>query len=152
MASAFVLLACQPAHKEAPREEPKPAPTRADLVTPGPGPVQEQVSSAQRLAVAEGRRIVVYVGATWCEPCKYFLESIEANTLPGSFADLRFLKFDHDADEERLNDSGYGGQMIPRFVVPGADGAATDKRFEGSTKGPQAMDNIVPRLERILKR
>lgn len=94
--------------------------------------------------------MVVYVGASWCEPCEYFLEAIESKALPEKLADLRFLKFDNDADEERLNKAGFGGQMIPRFVVPGEGGAASPHRFEGSIKGPEAVGNIVPRLEAIL--
>ena len=142
LASAYLLFSCQPAQQAETK--------KADLVVPGTGPVNDLVVSAQRLAAKEGRRIVVYVGATWCEPCKYFLESVKTGSLPAHFADLRFLKFDNDTDEQRLEAAGYGGQMIPRFVIPAADGAGTHKRFEGSTKGPQAMDNIVPRLERIL--
>lgn len=146
LASACLLFSCQPAQQA----ESKKSPARADLVVAGPGPVRDLVASAQRLAAKEGRRIVVYVGATWCEPCKYFLESVKAGSLPDNFADLRFLKFDNDADKQRLEASGYGGRMIPRFVIPAADGTGTPKRFEGSTKGPQAMDNIVPRLQSIL--
>jgi hypothetical protein len=40
--------------------------------------------------------------------------------------------------------------MIPRFVIPDKDGAATQRRFEGSIKGPEAVANMVPRLEAIL--
>ncbi len=113
-------------------------------------PVQEQVMSAGKRAQESGQRLVVYVGASWCEPCQVFLNALKAGELPTQLADLHFLKFDHDSDEARLEEAGYGGQMIPRFIVPAADGSATERRFEGSTKGPEAMANIVPRLEKIL--
>lgn len=149
----FVVLAlvcwqaaCQPSD---PSSSPTP-PSRADLVIAGPGPVPAEVAAARTRALQEGRRLVVYVGATWCQPCEHFLSAVQAGDLPAHFGDLRFLKFDHDHDETRLNESGYGGELIPRFVVPAADGAATANRFEGSTKGPEAMTNIVPRLEGIL--
>jgi thiol-disulfide isomerase/thioredoxin len=120
------------------------------VVVAGPGPVAALVAEAQGLAAKEKRRLIVYVGATWCEPCKYFLSAVEAEELPEKFGDLRFLKFDNDEDDERLSEAGYGGQMIPRFVLPGDGGKATEHRFEGSIKGPEAVANIVPRLEAIL--
>jgi thiol-disulfide isomerase/thioredoxin len=125
---------------------------QAEVVVAGPGPVSELVAKAQGAASSEGRRLVVYVGANWCEPCKYFLSAVESNELPKKLGDLRFLKFDNDEDDERLSQAGYGGQMIPRFVVPGAEGRATKHRFEGSIKGPEAVANIVPRLEALLAR
>lgn len=113
-------------------------------------PVEAQVAQSRSEAIRDGRRLVVYVGAVWCEPCEFFLKALKAGGLPPSLADLRFLKFDHDADEQRLLEAGYGGEMIPRFVRPDALGRATVRRFEGSVKGPAAMENIVPRLEKIL--
>lgn len=142
----FLLVACTPADQtKAPSK-----PLRADISSAGPGSVQALVAQAQQEARAEGRRLVVYVGASWCEPCQVFLNTLKAGELPAHFADLRFLKFDHDNDENRLDEAGYGGAMIPRFVVPAPDGSSTGRRFEGSTKGPEAIANIVPRLEGIL--
>ena len=40
----------------------------------------------------------------------------------------------------------------PFFVVPDANGRATDKRFEGSVKGNGAVTNITPRLRQILSK
>ncbi len=139
-------LACKPADSS----KAAAAPERADIVVANSGPVQVQVASAQAEATRDGRRLVVYVGARWCQPCQIFLDATRAGALPSQLSDLRFLKFDHDSDEDRLNEAGYGGDMIPRFVMPGKDGEATDRRFEGSSKGPDAMANIVPRLEGIL--
>ena len=142
-----LLVACKPAD---PVAQAPSKPLRADISTAGPGAVQALVAKAQQAAQREGRRLVVYVGASWCEPCQVFLDTLKAGELPAHFADLRFLKFDHDNDESRLNEAGYGGALIPRFVVPASDGSSTERRFEGSTKGPEAITNIVPRLEGIL--
>lgn len=122
----------------------------AEMAVAGAGGVQDLVARARAAALKDGRRLVVYVGATWCQPCEYFLQALEAKQLPAHLADLRFLKFDNDRDEARLDAAGYGGQMIPRFVLPAKDGSATEFRFEGSIKGPEAVANIVPRLDQIL--
>lgn len=123
--------------------------TSADLVIASTGEVKAVVHAAQLEAKKEGRRLVVYVGASWCEPCEVFLDALREGALPPSLADLRVLKFDNDEDDQRLSASGYGGQMIPRFVAPRADGSASARRFEGSVKGPAAIANIVPRLEAL---
>lgn len=145
------LLALAVACKSADSTKAPQTPERADVVLAGSGPVQAEVVTAQAQAGRDGRRLVVYVGATWCEPCQVFLDATKAGDLPPELADLRFLKFDHDSDEDRLNEAGYGGEMIPRFVMPGPGGESTERRFEGSSKGPGAMANIVPRLEGILE-
>jgi hypothetical protein len=97
-----------------------------------------------------GERLVVYVGAKWCEPCTHFQEALKSGGLGRDLPDVVFLKFDHDKDEARLEEAGYGGRMLPRFVVPGVYGRASERRFEGSIKGPEAVGNIVPRLKQIL--
>jgi len=138
-----ILQSCQP---KAVQDEP----SQAELVSAKPGPVPALVLEALTQARSERRRLVVYVGASWCEPCEHFQEAVRTNALPPQFRDLRFLKFDNDIDEERLAAAGYGGQMIPRFVLPGSEGLAGNRRFEGSVKGPEAIANIVPKLEALL--
>lgn len=131
---------------------PKPASKSSEpqIVVAQAGAVQEVVQGAMARAKTEGRRLVVYVGASWCEPCHVFLDGVSAGKLPATLSDIVILKFDNDADDARLAKANYGGQMIPRFVLPGADGTGSEFRFEGSVKGDAAMGNIVPRLEALL--
>jgi len=126
------------------------APAAADFVLAPPGPVKDVVTAAAIDAAKVGRRLVVYVGASWCEPCNYFVDALHEGALPPSLASLRILKFDNDTDDARLIEANYGGQMIPRFVKPLADGTGSKVRFEGSVKGPEAIGNIVPRLEALI--
>jgi len=112
----------------------------------------ELVRESKTRADAEGRRLLVYVGATWCEPCQVFHRAVEAGELDGELAGVRFLEFDADADREALVDGGYGGTLIPRFALPGADGRGTDAKIEGGVKGDGAVDHIVQRLRPLLAR
>lgn len=114
------------------------------------GPV---VLASQEQARAEGRRLVVYVGASWCEPCKAFHQAVDAGKLDAELAGVRFLEFDSDADGAALTADGYGGRLIPRFAVPGADGRGDPTRaIEGGVKGDSAVDHIVKRLLPLLEK
>lgn len=112
----------------------------------------ELVRESKARAQAEGRRMLVYVGASWCEPCQVFHRAVEAGRLDAELAGVRFLEFDADTDRQALVDGGYGGELIPRFALPGADGRGTDAKIEGGVKGEAAVDHIVQRLRPLLAR
>jgi len=110
------------------------------------------VSDEREKATSDGRELVVYVGATWCEPCQNFHKAAAKGELDGEFPDLTLLEFDLDEDRDRLSAAGYVGQYIPLFAMPDASGRASDKKFEGSVKGSGTVANIAPRLRKILAR
>ena len=123
------------------------------IVHAGAGPDAARVVRDERAkAKSDGRDLVVYVGATWCEPCQVFHKAAAKGELDGEFPDLTLLEFDLDEDRERLSAAGYVGQFIPLFAMPDAAGRASDKKFEGSVKGAGAIANIAPRLRKILDR
>ncbi len=101
-------------------------------------------------ARADGRQLVVYVGAEWCEPCQHFKRAAKDGRLDAVFPGLRVLEFDRDRDEARLGRAGCLSRLIPLFAVPDAQGRCSDRRMEGSIKGPGAVDEIKPRLAGIL--
>jgi hypothetical protein len=128
------------------------APRRPELVVAGPGPADAVVRAALAQAHHDGRRLVVYVSAVWCEPCERFQASLRAGELDAYFPDLRFFKFDHDQDAPRLAAVGYAGSYLPRFVVPAEDGRGTAQRMEGGTKADDTVfTSIGPRLQRMLR-
>lgn len=112
--------------------------------------VDTLVREATTTAAADARRLVVYVGASWCEPCQRFHEAVERGELDQALAGVRFLEFDADEHTPALDAAGYGGKLIPRFAVPGSDGRGTDAKFEGGIKGEEAVAQIMRRLERLL--
>src|SRR3954467_13737119 len=74
---------------------------------------------AERLhKTPRGRRLLVYVGAAWCEPCERFKRAAAAGELDAQFGDVDLLVFDADADSERLARAGYVSQLIPLLVEP----------------------------------
>lgn len=109
--------------------------------------VQEQVE----LADAAHLRVLVYVGASWCEPCQRFHQAVERGELNGALNGLRFLEFDQDRDANALRVAGYVYQYIPVLALPDPDGRNHGRMIAGSIKGPDAVKtNLVPRLEALL--
>jgi thiol-disulfide isomerase/thioredoxin len=121
------------------------------LAAPDSGDVAAVVKGELMRARADGGRdLLVYVGATWCEPCQHFHQAAEKGELDAVFPRLRVLEFDLDRDRDRLASAGYISRLIPLFVVPKEDGTASARRVEGGTKGEAAVGDIASRLRRIL--
>jgi hypothetical protein len=149
---ALALLGCQrpPPPQERPPAPPEP-PQHVEILPARPGAVDALVKAAATRAQQDGRRLLVYVSAGWCEPCERFQKAVRAGALDATFPDLRLLMFDQDRDLQRLAAAGYDGRLIPRFVVPGPDGRGTTRRVEGGTKAEDTVaTSIVPRLARLL--
>ncbi len=104
------------------------------------------VQAALAREKADGRTLVVYEGATWCEPCRHFHEAVAAGKLDAEFPDLTLLEFDVDKDKERLVASGYTSSYIPLFALPAKDGRPLGPKAEGGIKG----DGVVPYLSKKL--
>lgn len=105
--------------------------------------------------VTEGQKggfnVLVYVGATWCEPCQRFHAAAQAGEFDQILPGAHIVEFDLDADKDALSAAGYSSKLIPLFCVPKVDGTASDRRIEGSIKGPGAVDeNLIPRLRAFL--
>jgi thiol-disulfide isomerase/thioredoxin len=171
-ASVLALgLAAAGCSKTGEPDEPVPAPSASVAATahaagpPGPwapangvrfslapeaGSVKSIVSRELSQAQNDGRRILVYVGATWCEPCQRFHRAAEAGALDEKLGKLTLVQFDLDRDRDRLRAAGYVSDFIPLFTLPAADGTATPHHMEGSIKGDGAVAQIVPRLQALL--
>ena len=115
-----------------------------------PGDVPGVVLTEVARAKAEGRRLVVYEGAPWCEPCQHFHAAVASGELDAKFPHLTLLEFDADRDKDRLNAAGYGSQYIPLFALPGQDGRALGPKSAGGIKGDGVVPYLTKRLEQLL--
>jgi thiol:disulfide interchange protein len=114
-------------------------------------PLQQFVQQHVEEADASGERVLVYVGATWCEPCKRFHKALESGQLDEALAGTKFIEFDADRDRAELREAGYDSKYIPLFSVPDQSGHASGRAIEGSIKGEAAVrENLVPRLLALL--
>ena len=145
----LALAACQSS------QAPPPAQLKLELVdapaTPPGGTAATWIASEVTRAQHDGKQLVVYVGASWCEPCQQFHAAAAAGKLDQAFPTLRVLVFDNDRDSEALESASYHSQLIPLFALPKPDGTASGKQIEGSVKGADAVKQISPRLEALLR-
>lgn len=112
--------------------------------------VAKLVRSERERSRGEGRELVVYVGAPWCEPCQRFHAAAARGELDEAFPNLTLLELDLDVDRDRLAAAGYTSKLVPLFALPSSDGRASDRHIEGSVKGDQAVADITPRLRAML--
>lgn len=116
---------------------------------PGAVPVAPFVAE-QLLDAPPGGRTLVYVGASWCEPCQHFHRALEAGELDAALPGVRFIEYDLDVAKQALAADGYAARLIPIFARPGNDGRATGTIVAGSIKGEGAVQNLMPRLQALL--
>lgn len=160
MRRVLLLLALFACNRTEPEPTPRPgpsstaapvAPNGVRFVNAGSDADFARVVRAEKdRARSEGRELLVYVGASWCEPCQRFHEAAKRGELDRAFPKLSLLEADADADRDRLREAGYASEMIPLFALPDANGRGNAKRIEGSVKGDKAVANIAPRLHQLL--
>jgi hypothetical protein len=151
--AAGVFAGCRA--DERPRPDPAAAPSSSHVeILPAPegDDLPATVRRELQRAAIDGRDLVVYVGAAWCEPCQHFHDAATAGALDRDLPSLRLLEFDLDRDREQLKLAGYASEMIPLFALPREDGTASGEQIQGSIKGPGAPSEITPRLRALLAR
>ena len=148
--AASLVAACR---KEEPVKQDLPSlavASHVEIVKTTGADVAETVRREVVRAKADQRQVLVYVGATWCEPCQYFHDAAAAGELDSAFPGLRLVEFDLDRDREALARARYASKMIPLFALPREDGSGSGEQIEGSIKGPGAVAQITPRLKALL--
>jgi thiol:disulfide interchange protein len=114
-------------------------------------PLEQFVQQHVEEAEVSGKRVLVYVGATWCEPCQRFHKALASGQLDEELAGTQFIEFDADRDKAELRDAGYASKYIPLFSVPDPNGHASGRAIEGSITGDSAVRrDLVPRLLALL--
>ncbi len=142
--AAVAALACT--------ARPVPAPARVRLEpAPAEGDVAPLVRVRAEAVTRAGGHLLVYVGATWCEPCREFHAAAERGELDSLFPGLVLLEFDADRDSERLVAAGYGSRLVPLFARPAADGSGSGQHTEGVLKGHSVVEYLTPRLRELLR-
>jgi len=96
--------------------------------------------------------VLVYVGATWCEPCRQLHAAATSGSLDGSLGPLRLLELDLDRDESRLEAAGYHSDFVPLIARPGPDGHASGVQTDGVKQGRDYVEQLTPRIRGLIDR
>lgn len=115
------------------------------------GDVPSLVAAEAARAKQSNRSMLVYVGATWCEPCQHFHQAAAKGELDADLPAMTLLEFDADKDVPRLRTAGYSSTYIPLFTLPGSDGKSSGHFIQGGIKGEGAAKEIAPRLKKLLE-
>lgn len=115
------------------------------------GDVADIVAATVATAAASKRRVLVVVGAPWCEPCVRFHDAVAKGAFDDVLAGVDVVEFNMDVDRTRLEAAGYSGRMIPLMVLANADGTASTKHLEGSVKSEAAVADLRGRLSALLR-
>jgi hypothetical protein len=132
----------------APRSNAKP---ELVAVAPSEPDVRARLASEAARAEADGRVLLAYVGATWCEPCQRFHDALVRGELDRELAGVRFVEFDFDAHGPGLTEAGCTSRMIPLFSRVSSDGACTERRHAGAIKGDGAVGFLLPYVKELLQ-
>jgi hypothetical protein len=157
LAALFVALGCRSGNSPgAPGGTPSAAApaSKRPVFLRGPtggADVAPFIANELRKGHTDRHGVVVYVGATWCEPCQGFHHAVLNGEFDELLAGVRLVEFDLDADRDALGRAGYSSRLIPLFALPKNDGTSSDRRIEGSVKGSDAVhQNLMPRLRAFL--
>lgn len=101
-------------------------------------------------AKSDQKKLVLYVGAKWCEPCNHFHEATDRGELDAAFPDLRLVAFDHDEESNAIAALGCESKFIPMFSVPDAEGHCTRQQISGGIKGSGTVDYLAKKLRNLI--
>jgi hypothetical protein len=154
---AAVLFLCAACDRKETHDTPLPSASPAAkavevvLAPAGQEPVEAIVQREMKKAQKDGRDLVIYVGAEWCEPCKRFKAAAKRGELDSEFPTLRLLEFDRDRDEARLQKAQCITDLIPLYARPTEDGRCDqNRRTMGGIKGPGTVQFIARRMKKML--
>lgn len=118
--------------------------------TPATGDLVAYVAGEVKRGEADHVPVLVYVGATWCEPCKELHEAATAGKLDATLGPLRLLEFDLDRDGTWLEGAGYKSQLVPLIAKPLPDGKASGKQIAGVKTRQSYVDQLTRGIAGLL--
>lgn len=150
VAVAVGVVACDAPAK--PRAPDGASAARGVLFVPAPAgdDLPSIIVAARADAARAGRKLLVYEGATWCEPCKQFHAAAERGDLDAALPGVTLLELDADRDNARLVAAGYTSQLVPLFARPAPDGTNSGLQTSGARVGSDYVADLVPRVSALL--
>lgn len=147
----FVALVVALGCSSSPTPAPRASGGKVELVeAPATGDLATYVAGEVQRGAREQVPVLVYVGATWCVPCRELHAAALAGRLDARLGPLRLLEFDADRDGPYLEATGYRSQMVPLLAKPGADGRASGQQFDGVKTGQDYVEQLATKIEALV--
>jgi thiol-disulfide isomerase/thioredoxin len=120
------------------------------LAAPATGDLATYVAGEVQRGERDRVPVLVYVGATWCQPCKELHAAATSGQLDTALGPLRLLEFDQDRDGTYLEAAGYKSAMVPLLAKPKADGRASGQQFDGVKTGLEYVPQLTTKIQGLL--
>lgn len=144
----LAIAACSSAPSEAP---PRPGGKVEILAAPATGDLATYVAGEVKRGEVDRVPVLVYVGASWCEPCRDLHAAAVAGALDAALGPLRLLEFDLDRDGSYLEGAGYKSALVPLIARPRADGRASGRQLDGVRKGEDYVAQLTRGIQTLLR-
>lgn len=89
---------------------------------------------------------VVYVGATWCGPCKVYKNSLEDPAMIRAHLPVHIIELDADKHPNTLQALKITPSGIPHWEMVDRSGVTTGRKIDGSAWQDNTVENMAPAL------
>lgn len=101
-------------------------------------------------AAERRQKPVLYIGATWCEPCSALKKYKSDPRMAEAFQGTYVIELDlDDWKVDELKALGFRAGVVPVFHVLGADGRASGPTIDGGAWGDNIPENMAPPLKKF---
>ena len=108
--------------------------------------VKTEVAKAQ----AAGKKPVVYIGASWCPPCKAIKKYKSDPQMVTAFAGTHVIELDvDDWSAPDLDALDYKAKSVPVFIAVDKDAKAKGPTIDGGAWGDNIPANMAPPLTKF---
>jgi hypothetical protein len=104
------------------------------------------------VAKAQAKKLtpIVYVGATWCDPCLALKKHRDDPKMVDAFEGTFVIEIDADDwNAASFGALGYKTSVIPIFIAVDAEGKATGRTIDGGAWGDNIPQNMAPPLKQF---
>ena len=107
-----------------------------------PGAVRTAARSAKGVPV-------VYVGATWCGPCKIYKGTINDPRMVRAHLPVHIIELDADRHPATLKELAIAPTGIPHWEMVDKTGTSSGKKIDGSAWDDNTVEKMAPALTRF---